>query len=66
MANKIESVHMFIAWDDGDDKKVVFLCRTPELAEQLQEKYKKGKWDHTVVEEIKIYDSLIDAEGWPI
>ena len=66
MIKKIESVYMFVAWDDGDEKKVVFLCETPELAEQLQEKYKRGRWDHTVVEEMVVYDSLIDAEGWSI
>ena len=62
-----EKVYAFIAWDDEDDEKVVFLCKTQELADQLQDNYNKhGQWDHTKVETMKVYDSLLDAEGWLI
>ena len=57
---------MFVASDDAYNKKVVFLCKTEELAEKLKENYKKAAWKHTIVEELDVYESLEGAEGWPI
>jgi len=66
MSNKSETVYAFIAWDDDDEQKVVFLCKSEEMAEQLKENYKKSGYTHTKIEEIPIYESLNDAEGWLI
>ena len=61
-----EKVYAFIAWDDGDDEKVVFLCKTEELAEKLMNNYKKAEWEHTNIQEMEVYESLEGAEGWTI
>ena len=66
MPNKTETVYAFIAWDEGDEEKVIFLCKSEEMAEQLKKNYKKSGYTHTKIEEIPIYESLDDAEGWLI
>ena len=66
MSNKSETVYAFIAWDDDDEQKVVFLCKSEEMAEELKENFDKNGYDHTKIEEIPIYESLNDAEGWLI
>ena len=60
---KNEKVYAFIAWDDCDDRKVVFLCKTKELAEKLMENHKKAGWENTTVQEMCVYESLEKAEG---
>ena len=59
-------VYAFIAWDDEDDEKIVFLCKTEELAEKLMNNYKKAEWEHTNIQEMEVYESLEGAEGWTI
>jgi hypothetical protein len=59
-------VYAFIAWDDGDDEKVVFLCKTEELAEKLMNNYKKAEWEHTNIQEMEVYETVEGAEGWTI
>ncbi len=61
-----QKIYAFIAWDGEDDEKIVFLCKTEELAEKLRDNYNKQGWDHTRIDEMTLYDSLLDAEGWLI
>lgn len=62
-----EKVYAFVVWDDEDDGKVVFLCKTKELAEKLKDNYDKyGQWDHTKIKEMAVCDSLVRAKGWLI
>lgn len=61
-----EKVYMFVAWDNEDDEKVVFLCKTEEVAGELMERYKKAGWDHTYVRKMEVCESLKEAEGWTI
>ena len=58
-----EKIYAFIAWDDCDDRKVVFLCKTKELAKTLMENHKKAGWENTTVQEMCVYESLEKAEG---
>lgn len=60
-------VYAFIAWDDGDDDKIVFLCSTEELAKELQDNHNKhDMWDHTKIKEMVVHDSYDSLEGWYI
>ena len=63
MIEMTEKVYAFIAWDNGDDEKVVFLCKTAEIADKLMENYKKAGWEHTNMQEMKINESLEDIDG---
>ena len=52
-------VYAFIAWDEGDDNKIIFLCSTEELAKKLQDNHNKyGMWGHTKIKEMVVYNSV--------
>ena len=60
-----EKVYAFIAWDDEDDEKVIFLCKTQELAEKVQDIYSKhgcSWWDHTKIREMTLHETL--EQSW--
>ena len=61
-----EKVYAFIAWDDEDEKKLVFLCKTQKIASELSTDYKNYVYKHTEIREMKICESFDGAQGWTI
>ena len=58
-----KKVYMFLAWDNEDEKKIVFLCKTEKLAEELLVNYRNAIYEHAEIREMKIFESLDGAEG---
>ena len=65
--NTVKKVYAFISWDDKDDMKLMYLCKTKELAEKMKDNYiKHVSWVNTKIQEFIVYDSLEGAEGYLI
>jgi hypothetical protein len=64
---KNEKVYALVCWQEATkDEKIIFLFKTEELAEKLKEKYKDNGWKHVNIEEMEIYETINEAEGWTI
>ena len=60
----VERVYAFISWDDKDDMKLIYLCKTKELAEKMKDNYSKHvSWGNTKIQELIVHNSLKGAEG---
>ncbi len=58
-----EEVYLFIAWDSGDERRVVLVAKTKEVAEEIEKMYKKNGWEHTEVRFVHVYDKVCGSVG---
>lgn len=54
-------VYLMWGWDDEDDCKVVLVCGSKEIAEQIATKWRENGWDHTEIEEREIIEKLEES-----
>jgi hypothetical protein len=59
----VKKVYVLLAWDNEDEKKLVFLCKTQKIASELSTDYKNYVYKHTEIREMKICESFDGARG---
>lgn len=60
------NVFLVVAWDKGHDMKVVSLCKTQEMAQQVQTSYKQAGWTIVDIHELPVYDDFSSYDSWEI
>ena len=60
------TVFLVVGWDKGDDKKFVSLCKTKELAQQVQTSYRQAGWEIVDIHDLPVYEDFNSYDSWEI
>jgi rhodanese-related sulfurtransferase len=62
----MRDLFLVVAWDEGSDKKVVTLCKTEEIAQEVKKSYKHSGYENVKIHELPVYEDFHGIDSWEI
>ena len=63
---EMQNVFLVVGWTKGKDMKVVTLCKTRELAQQVQTSYRQAGWEIVDIHDLPVYEDFNSYDSWEI
>ena len=63
---EMQNVFLVVGWTKGKDMKVVSLCKTKELAQEVKKSYELAGWEIVDIHELPVYEDFNSVGPWGI
>ena len=62
----MKNVFLVVAWTKVHDMKIVTVCKTKELAQQVQTSYRQAGWEIVDIHDLPVYEDFNSYDSWEI